>query len=51
MEASGEIVDSIIEDWNNKESQCPLYQYDSGSWGPREAENLLLQDNREWLII
>jgi len=51
MEASWEIVDSIIQDWTHKETQCPLHNYPSGSWGPEEADNLLLQDNREWLTF
>ena len=47
MEASWSLVDPILDAWQARPPQgIPLYP--AGSWGPREAEELLQRDGRHW---
>jgi len=46
IEGGWAIVDPIIEGW--AQGACPLHSYAAGSEGPREAEDLLRRDGREW---
>jgi glucose-6-phosphate 1-dehydrogenase len=39
-------VDPISEVW--RENKAPLANYVAGSWGPREADELLERDGRYW---
>ncbi|PHS17088.1 MAG: glucose-6-phosphate dehydrogenase [Kangiella sp.] len=41
-------VDPIIKYW--KEEELSPYLYRAGTWGPKEADKLLTNDQREWLI-
>jgi glucose-6-phosphate 1-dehydrogenase len=43
---SWRIVDPIIEYWAASSEPIPLYQ--AGTWGPREASNLVAVDGRRW---
>jgi glucose-6-phosphate 1-dehydrogenase len=43
---SWRIVDPIIEYWAASTEPIPLYQ--AGTWGPREANNLIAGDARRW---
>ena len=43
---SWRIVDPIIEYWAASSEPIPLYQ--AGTWGPREAHNLIAGDGRRW---
>jgi glucose-6-phosphate 1-dehydrogenase len=43
---SWRIVDPIIEFWAASSEPIPLYQ--AGTWGPREAGNLIAGDGRRW---
>jgi glucose-6-phosphate 1-dehydrogenase len=43
---SWRIVDPIIHSWAASTEPIPLYQ--AGSWGPREAANLVAADGRRW---
>ena len=46
VETAWEIIDPIIQAWEaNKE---PLAFYEPGSWGPKEADDLLARDGRSW---
>ncbi|HUJ11943.1 MAG TPA: glucose-6-phosphate dehydrogenase [Verrucomicrobiae bacterium] len=45
VERSWQIVDAIIEGW--KQAPPPVV-YESGTWGPTEADKLIEQDGREW---
>jgi len=40
------IVDPVLSVWS--ENGSPLYPYPAGSWGPKEADQLLAQDNHAW---
>ena len=46
IEASWSIVTPVLRKWEKE--GCPLAFYKSGSWGPREAEELLTRDERQW---
>lgn len=43
---SWRIVDPILKHWAADPEPIPLYQ--AGTWGPREAQDLLARDGREW---
>ena len=47
VEAAWKIVDAIIAGWERQDVQG-LPQYESGSWGPSEADMLLGRDGRDW---
>jgi glucose-6-phosphate 1-dehydrogenase len=48
VEQCWRIVDPIIARWANDDSGIPLSE--AGSWGPREADELLARDGRRWHI-
>ena len=43
-------VDAIENAWHgaDKSKQPPLCEYAAGSWGPKEADELVEQDGRSW---
>ena len=48
IEAAWSIIMPILEGWEmTKPVDFPNYQ--SGTWGPEEAETLIAQDGRSWL--
>ena len=40
------IVDPILTAW--EEDRAPLVSYPAGTWGPKEADDLLAGNGREW---
>jgi len=46
VETAWSLMDPIIEAWeaNNQ----PTAEYEPGSWGPAEADEMLARDNRKW---
>ncbi|MGH8678498.1 MAG: glucose-6-phosphate dehydrogenase, partial [Burkholderiales bacterium] len=44
-ERSWEIMDAILEGW--KDAPAP-FPYESGTWGPAEADEFIAKDGREW---
>lgn len=46
---SWKFIDTILEVWSEEEPNFP--NYPSGSYGPKEAEELLERDGRRWLNI
>jgi glucose-6-phosphate 1-dehydrogenase len=46
VEQAWRIVDPVLTAW--EEDNVALARYESGSWGPREAEILLERDGRHW---
>lgn len=46
LEAAWRWIDPILENWKNNESK--LYYYPAGSWGPKEAFDLVRQSSHEW---
>src|SRR5258707_2913559 len=47
VEASWRIVDCIINAWKNTPAGT-VYPYPAGTWGPKEADELIERDGREW---
>jgi glucose-6-phosphate 1-dehydrogenase len=43
------LIDPILADWAGLDAP-PLASYEPGSWGPVEADQLLGQDGRSWLL-
>jgi glucose-6-phosphate 1-dehydrogenase len=41
------IVDPLLEK-GEKDRTHPVYVYEPGTWGPKEAEELITRDGREW---
>ena len=47
IEWSWRFIDKIVEGWNSPAAP-PMTHYDSGEWGPPEADELLRKAGREW---
>jgi len=47
-ELAWEVVQPIIDRWSD-ESKVP--EYEPGSWGPQEAEELINRDGRSWIVV
>ncbi len=47
VEAQWEYIDHVFDAWAN-EGSTPPPLYDSGSWGPEQADDLLARDGRRW---
>ena len=50
VEEAWSIVDPIVEAWA-EEPPPPFPNYDAGTWGPEEADDLLARDGRRWRRI
>jgi glucose-6-phosphate 1-dehydrogenase len=48
VETAWGIIDPILRVWEDSSSKQPLAFYEAGSWGPKEADELLAQENRKW---
>ena len=49
VEQAWQFVDAIEGAWHNGDGKAPeLYEYPAGSWGPKEAEELIERDGRKW---
>ncbi len=46
VEAAWSMVDPILEHWAAEKPRFP--NYNAGTWGPREADELLARDGRAW---
>ncbi len=50
IEEAWAIIDNVLKEWGNeKNTRIPMYE--SGSWGPKEADELLEKDGRKWKNI
>jgi glucose-6-phosphate 1-dehydrogenase len=47
IETAWSLIDPLIQSWEDQSTE-DLAVYDPGSWGPREADQLLQQDGRSW---
>jgi glucose-6-phosphate 1-dehydrogenase len=47
IEASWRIIDSITNAWKGMPADT-VYPYQSGTWGPKQAEALIENDGRDW---
>jgi len=48
VETAWGLIDPVIEGWDSSSKTQPLAVYESGSWGPTEADDLLGRDGRKW---
>ncbi|RYG39732.1 MAG: hypothetical protein EOO01_28930 [Chitinophagaceae bacterium] len=48
VEHAWEFIDHIEEAWHSTSTPPPLCEYPAGSWGPKEADDLLERDGRAW---
>ncbi len=46
VETAWGLIDPIIEGWES--TKRPIASYEQGSWGPKEADELLARDGRRW---
>jgi len=47
IELAWSLIDPVLEQWEGDEAP-PLAFYESGTWGPSEADQLLARDGRFW---
>jgi glucose-6-phosphate 1-dehydrogenase len=45
-ETAWSLIDPILEAWDSQKT--PLAVYESGSWGPFEADEMIARDGRSW---
>lgn len=50
LEATWEIITKILNSWE-KLPPPAFPNYAAGSWGPKEAEELIAKDGRKWILI
>ena len=48
VEGAWRFIDNIEHAWHASSGAPPLCEYPSGSWGPKEADELLARDGRTW---
>ncbi|MBK1791473.1 glucose-6-phosphate dehydrogenase [Persicirhabdus sediminis] len=48
VEEAWKFVDHIERAWHESDNAPPMAEYTAGSWGPKEADDLLKQDGNEW---
>jgi glucose-6-phosphate 1-dehydrogenase len=47
VESAWKLVDSIVNGWYGSNHRS-LPTCEAGTWGPREADDLIQRDNRQW---
>ena len=48
VEGAWRFIDRIEKAWHDSPAPPPLCEYPSGTWGPKEADELLARDGRTW---
>jgi glucose-6-phosphate 1-dehydrogenase len=48
IETAWSIVTPILETWEEEKKPGKIPIYEAGSWGPKEADELIQKDEREW---
>jgi glucose-6-phosphate 1-dehydrogenase len=48
VETAWGIIDPVLSAWEDRSNNLPLAFYEPGSRGPKEADDLLARDNRQW---
>lgn len=49
LKVSWSIFTPVLELWENFPEKCPLYKYKPGTYGPKEADELIERDGRKWI--
>jgi glucose-6-phosphate 1-dehydrogenase len=48
VEEAWRFVDHIERAWHESETKPPMTEFAAGSWGPKEADEMLARDGRDW---
>lgn len=48
VETAWEKIDPIEDVWHKSSDPPPMTEYPAGSWGPKEADELIQRDGRHW---
>jgi glucose-6-phosphate 1-dehydrogenase len=48
VETAWQFVDAIEDAWHKSDDPPVMAEYPAGSWGPKEADDLLERDGRKW---
>src|SRR6185436_18360060 len=48
VETAWGLIDPITQAWETSRNDQPIAFYESGSWGPEEADQLLAKDGQKW---
>jgi glucose-6-phosphate 1-dehydrogenase len=48
VEEAWKFIDRIEQAWHHSETPPPMAGFVAGTWGPIEADDLLLQDGNQW---
>jgi glucose-6-phosphate 1-dehydrogenase len=48
VDASWKAVQPILDDWGNRKFDFP--NYDAGTWGPKESDEMLARNGHEWRV-
>ena len=48
VECSWSLMDAILEGWSRDGGTPPPVTYESGTWGPAEADEFIAKDGRQW---
>ena len=48
VEEAWKFIDHIENAWHKSDSQPPMAEFVAGSWGPKEADDLLAKSNHTW---
>jgi glucose-6-phosphate 1-dehydrogenase len=48
VQEAWKFVDAIENAWHANDKPPGLFEYASGSWGPKEADELLARDGHAW---
>ena len=48
VETAWGLIDPILQGWEDPSGKQPLASYEPGSWGPREADELLAREGHQW---
>lgn len=47
LESSWQFIEKIVKGWENPD--IPVHSYDTSTWGPKEADELIEKDGRKWV--
>jgi len=48
VEEAWRFIDHIEHAWHQSENPPPMAEFVAGTWGPKEADDLLKEDGHEW---
>lgn len=51
VESAWKFIDEIEKAWHKTDNPPPMHEYPAGSWGPKEADDLLRADGRQWRLL